>query len=1718
MRKITKVLWLIFAVAVLVFGLASCKDDSGGGGDTGTPVFDDDVIYSRYVKTTLVLGEGVSERDVSAVKTTYYRRVGKEISVGASGTHEIIVGKTDSELSARAYRYLERFKPNKEDVGYVIYSDGKNVAIAFDEAVFGENVAFGEAIDKFVSECMKSESLKLLSGVVFKDSFDAIEKQAQREEASLNRLWELKLSQILSNVQGKEKANAIIKELKGLYHIFSYDYSIVKWLANLYDPVSGGFYYSNSARNNEGYLPDLESTAQALGIVKSILTGYGGTLTDYFGEEIAAGFVFFAKNMQKENGYFYHPQWPVDLIDKNPIRRDRDVLAALNILENFGAAPTYDTPNGIKGDGEVSHVSKLVMPLRDNKVAEVSALVNSESDEIYIPPHLKSKDAFESYLGSLDINYNTEAVVKMLNSEFSLYLAVDELLEERSENYRLCDILLNFLDRKQIYSTGLWSSSNLTLIEGISLLTEIVKLYDGIGRCIPNYDNIFDTIISYLKFEEEPNAISEISGAWSALASVVNNITTMDGANRYDIESALNSIYIRFEETLKTTKEMLALFLRDDGSFSTTKEGSAHEQQGMAVALPMTEEGDMNATLLAAKNTWLSVFRVLGVGDVPIFGTSDRMMFQKTLLDMGVIIKNEIKPAKPEDFEDYNVGDTEVVDVVTNDPGENYSEIVKGPEKMGNVVALYSSKSAGQDEFHFGITSSVNGAICYSYDLDICVPPEFENGMSAFIILYKYLQMIGIERDGDTVRLLDRSSQWDAAYMRDLGVRAKVGEWFNLRVEYYNGTAETVRIKVFFNGECVAVSDTYFGKDSGELPASNYTGLAIFARYSREMKLLVDNVVTQSSYQIYIPEESNDIKINVDSPDKSQKIHDFEDTSIGSSPSGFTSPTPSAVTVTTDADNNRVLAFTEKGGELILPLDMRGSGKNSAVIEFDLVVSGDSTIGTKYGINFNEFLYKERNFAGMQILVLEDGGNKYAAIAEASDGNTGTIYKSAKLSLDTKYRLKLQLFYAEGAVVVSLDGEIIGISGNVIMNCKKYYMGETTIEALTPTLKSTIYIDNLVSESIKSDFAEVTAPDVPRVDYGFDSEDGMELSGVSPSGGVLSFDGAVGEAYVKIPVNVRVNVPTISLLELDVTKSDNGSLTLYLSDRLNNIIAAFDLVKEKDGVSVYEHTKNGRYVNPIYTINKSAFSFKLEYSPEKQGFNLFADEKYIAASSLTYTLDSGEYDFEYLRIEGSGFAIDNLYAESICGIFTTLTEASTNLDNTAPTMTYETSSFASMPNKIQLALGAVKSYLSIREGTVGEAVSKVLEFNSDGEAADIIVFKQTESISDFNAAFFETDMMIRSDGGGMNAVFEFRDESGNSINRFDIDLAQPGAALKVKEATGNDFSSTLDIKEGEWFKLRLEYRDTPSDFDYDGDNDIIFRVYINEALIGEGHSSRRVTPAALVTQIRVTVSKGMDGSVFFDNTTLGQCSVAYDAPVAPDTDTITFSPGIITDKTKPTLGSGSTASITDVTVEGEVNKVLELYSKNGNTDKLTLIPTLTLDGANAICFETDIMINPQSETATFYLEPMTEKGKQPFRLTIKATKGGDVTVSSFNKPASEVVVGKCGEWIHLKVEYMNPGVDYTGDRTNDILYKLYVDGAQEPLAVGYKLYDLGAYYIPATLTKYVFTVTSDTIAEVTFDNMRFWQVELTPDEAPEFSDTGDDALGGSSGTDDNAWS
>ena len=161
-----------------------------------------------------------------------------------------------------------------------------------------------------------------------------------------------------------------IKQIRELLSI--YDERIYLWLAKLYDKKYGGFYFSNSARDTEGFLPDIQSTAQAMRMLKS--TGLFDESVPYdelFPLEITRSIINFFNSKQAPDGYFYHPQWGENISSD---RKLYDRRWALNMLKALNTKPLVES---ISNDSDVS-------------TEEIDFLKNIEAFKIYlseIPPY-----------------------------------------------------------------------------------------------------------------------------------------------------------------------------------------------------------------------------------------------------------------------------------------------------------------------------------------------------------------------------------------------------------------------------------------------------------------------------------------------------------------------------------------------------------------------------------------------------------------------------------------------------------------------------------------------------------------------------------------------------------------------------------------------------------------------------------------------------------------------------------------------------------------------------------------------------------------------------------------------------------------------------------------------------------------------------------------------------------------------------------------------------------------------------------------------------------------------------------------------------------------------------------------------------------------------------------------------------------------------------------
>ncbi|WP_281888492.1 hypothetical protein [Paenibacillus sp. YYML68] len=109
-----------------------------------------------------------------------------------------------------------------------------------------------------------------------------------------------------------------------------------EWLADQYDPTSGGFFYARSSKTSGQFTPDIESTAQALNMIDrccllpDLPDGMKGKLIH-----------FFQGKQDPSTGYF---------LDEDPNMKDDDVMVgraiaySMNALRRLGAQPLYALP------------------------------------------------------------------------------------------------------------------------------------------------------------------------------------------------------------------------------------------------------------------------------------------------------------------------------------------------------------------------------------------------------------------------------------------------------------------------------------------------------------------------------------------------------------------------------------------------------------------------------------------------------------------------------------------------------------------------------------------------------------------------------------------------------------------------------------------------------------------------------------------------------------------------------------------------------------------------------------------------------------------------------------------------------------------------------------------------------------------------------------------------------------------------------------------------------------------------------------------------------------------------------------------------------------------------------------------------------------------------------------------------------------------------------
>ena len=364
------------------------------------------------------------------------------------------------------------------------------------------------------------------------------------------------------------------------------------WLAGLWEPSIGGFYYSNSAREEECFLPDVESTAQALGWMEGccMFEDYGNDYTKALPPEMLRSILDFVKGLQSsEDGYFYHPQWGKDI---KLSRRSRDLSWALGIIKAMGDVPFYDSPNGVKGS-----------------LGAPSALIPEEGEEARsttLPPQLHSIEALRRYLDGLDIYHRS-------------YSGGNDLSALRSElaaaGPEIVRYVFDYLNAMQNPVNGLWSdASDYHAVNG---LMKIGMVYTYFNEPLPNYEQAIMSAIRAVTSDEVPTGITSIYNPWVCISATIDTVRASHG----DAEAERLRAVVRANaaEMIRATSRKLLPYRKPDGGYSYCVECTSWTSQGAPVARKNEPESDINATAIATNGTLRCICRALDIPRPQLF-------------------------------------------------------------------------------------------------------------------------------------------------------------------------------------------------------------------------------------------------------------------------------------------------------------------------------------------------------------------------------------------------------------------------------------------------------------------------------------------------------------------------------------------------------------------------------------------------------------------------------------------------------------------------------------------------------------------------------------------------------------------------------------------------------------------------------------------------------------------------------------------------------------------------------------------------------------------------------------------------------------------------------------------------------------------------------------------------------------------------------------------
>lgn len=816
-----KILAAIAVMLLAVLAFASCASNVTAYAP-GSRV---SLVYSELESTQ---AERVAYNNIVNAVKSYIGSDCRTITDDLRQTNfEIVVGESNREATRLAKEYLANHMEIDGDTeAYVFYYKDNTIAV-----VASSDFCMEIAAKKFIESYVTGDTLVVKSDMIDFRQFSKTAYLAERDAeitASEEYEWEHRWD-ALRNIIG----NAGVEAMQRLYNFWGTEW--LEWVAGLYDPAYGGFYYSASSRDYYGFEPDIESTAQILNLLSEfgLYNWYSGYWAGSLPQEFRDALGNFVQPMQSEaDGYFYHPQWGTGI---GTAAKGRHLDQAIYILGVAGVSPLYRTPMQRQETAMIGDTSDVIAAFMDTDEHKSSVVYTAST----LPDYMQSEAALIAYLEDLwNVKYydgpsgrNSWGFGHELSSQASQLKASG-----------LIDVVCDWLDEHQIPETGYWEeitpSNPDSGYRAISGVIKISSIYGNAGRPFAHAEEMVDTAIDIILDTRAPSNACYIYNPLGGFKSILQSIKRAG----IDTTAARQKFFFKLPEIIESVIEKQKVFRKELGSFSYTPERSDPSSQGLRMGLGYAE-GDVNGTAVSMHYVCDALYGIFGLSDfVPMFRYADYKWFFEYIAESGSPLKQTLK-LDDIDFEDGEIGRITHADLTDF----RVDVVDSGRDDPDNTKAL-QIRAGGSASARF--TVAMETAIvptCTSYEMDIKFVSTKYTGRQFELVLDRrnpdrtafHLQF---STDADGNISVYQMIYPNADQLSDVLFSAKVGEWFNLRVEYYPISSSEMRVKLYLNGVCIQIIDTPHNNHYDQYVYNGMNRLYFSCFGGNEATVMFDNI------------------------------------------------------------------------------------------------------------------------------------------------------------------------------------------------------------------------------------------------------------------------------------------------------------------------------------------------------------------------------------------------------------------------------------------------------------------------------------------------------------------------------------------------------------------------------------------------------------------------------------------------------------------------------------------------------------------------------------------------------------------------------------------------------------------------------------------------------------------------------------------------------------